>query len=167
MNLLVLKKIHEEVLTKPEIFQKISLSATHKQLSQLNFREESILGKYKNSEKRKDQFFTSMKLGSKPWVDCSLTSRIQAFLDGRTTGLCNPSGKGRRLIVLHIGSDYGFVDNSLLLFEGRKTTDYHEEMNAQRFTTWFAEILGYLPSIYLMIVDDVRKYPLHQKGNRT
>ncbi|KAJ8954498.1 hypothetical protein NQ317_011550, partial [Molorchus minor] len=33
-----LKKIHEEVLTKPEIFPKMSLPATHKQLSQLNFR---------------------------------------------------------------------------------------------------------------------------------
>jgi hypothetical protein len=28
----------------------------------------------------------------------------------------NPSGKGKRLIMLHIGSEMGFVDGGLLLF---------------------------------------------------
>ncbi|KRT80449.1 hypothetical protein AMK59_7684 [Oryctes borbonicus] len=66
----------------------------------------------------------------KVWVVDNIENRRQAFNDGLTTGICNPSGKERRLISLHIGSKAGFVENGLLLFEGKKTTDYHEERNA-------------------------------------
>ncbi|VVC38981.1 Hypothetical protein CINCED_3A022898, partial [Cinara cedri] len=56
-----------------------------------------------------------------------------AFVQGLTTGSQNPSGKGKRLIVLHIGSKNGFVPGGLLCFEAKKTnTDNHEEMNVGR-----------------------------------
>ncbi|GJQ75820.1 hypothetical protein Trydic_g17889 [Trypoxylus dichotomus] len=63
------------------------------------------------------------------WMNINVLSHRQAFVEGITTGLKNPSGKGHRLIRLHIGNIGGFVENGLLLFEGKKTSDYHEEMN--------------------------------------
>lgn len=64
---------------------------------------------------------------SKTWVDKSIISSRDAFLQGLTTGSPNPSGKGKRVIVLHIGSEDGIVPGGLLCFEAKKTnTDYHE-----------------------------------------
>jgi len=73
---------------------------------------------------------------TKSWVDTTVTSPRDAFLRGLTTGPKEPSGKGKRLIVLHIGSSDGFVPGGLLSFESKKNTlDYHDEMNGARFTT--------------------------------
>lgn len=54
-------------------------------------------------------------------------------MEGFSTGLKSPSGKGRRLIITHIGSDTGFLDGGLNVFESRKTGDYHEDINATVF----------------------------------
>ena len=51
----------------------------------------------------------------------------QAFLSGLTNGLKNPRGKGRRLNLLHIGSDDDFVEGrELIIMKIKKTVDYHE-----------------------------------------
>ena len=74
--------------------------------------------------------------GHKPnkfWQDETVTSRRQAFLNNLSTGLNPPSGKGRRLIIVHIGSSNGFVKGGLLAFESTRTGDYHEDMNADVF----------------------------------
>lgn len=54
---------------------------------------------------------------SKTWVDHSVKSHRDAFIHGLTTGSKNPLGKGKRLIVLHIGSEDGFLPGGLLCFE--------------------------------------------------
>ncbi|XP_050504984.1 uncharacterized protein LOC126883468 [Diabrotica virgifera virgifera] len=90
----------------------------------------------------------------KVWVDTDIKNRRQAFIEGLSTGLKNPSGKGKRLIVLHIGSELGFVNEGLLLFEGRKTEDYHEEMNASVFENWFSNILQKLPKNAVIVMDN-------------
>lgn len=42
--------------------------------------------------------------------------------------------KGARVIICDAGSAYyGFVENDLLAFEPKTTTNYHEEMNAPTF----------------------------------
>lgn len=48
---------------------------------------------------------------SKDWQDDKVTRGRQAFLDGLSKGLNPPSAKGKRLIILHIGSSEGFVDS--------------------------------------------------------
>ncbi|GJQ86074.1 hypothetical protein Trydic_g10044 [Trypoxylus dichotomus] len=53
----------------------------------------------------------------KVWIDGNVKSRRQAFNEGLTTGLRNSAGKGRRFIILRIGSEAGFVKNRLLLFK--------------------------------------------------
>lgn len=75
---------------------------------------------------------------SKVWVDQTIQSHRDAFLRGLTTGTRNPTGKGKRLIVVHIGSAEGFVAGGLLCFESKKNiSDYHDEMNGDTFFEWF------------------------------
>lgn len=51
------------------------------------------------------------------WEDTTVKSRKQAFLEGLSTGAKNPTSKGNRLIILHIGGEEGFVPESELVFE--------------------------------------------------
>lgn len=90
----------------------------------------------------------------KVWTDNNIVSRRRAFVEGLSTGLKNPSGKGKRLIILHVGSESGFVNDGLLLFEGKKTSDYHEEMNAAVFEEWFSALLNKLPNNAVIVMDN-------------
>jgi len=89
------------------------------------------------------------------WVDTTVKSHKDAFLKGLTTGARNPTGKGKRLIVVHIGSSQGFVDGGLLCFESKKnTSDYHDEMNGDTFFEWFCSILPKLNDNAVIILDN-------------
>ncbi|XP_060854825.1 uncharacterized protein LOC132932459 [Rhopalosiphum padi] len=91
------------------------------------------------------------------WVnagDNTIQSPHDAFLQGLTTGSQNPSGKGKRLIVLHIGSKDGFVPDGLMCFESKKTTDYHEEMNGETFYNWMSNILPRLKENSVIVMDN-------------
>lgn len=92
---------------------------------------------------------------NKVWVDETVKTPRQAFLDGLSTGLKNPSGKGKRLIVLHIGSEEGFVaEDGLVVFESKKDGDYHADMNADFFENWFNDILPKLPNNAVIVMDN-------------
>ena len=49
---------------------------------------------------------------SSAWTDITMGSvnKKQTFLRGKSTGLKNPTGKGKRLIIVYIDSDSGFVE---------------------------------------------------------
>lgn len=92
---------------------------------------------------------------NKVWVDKTVTSSRDAFLKGLTTGPKNPTGKGKRLIVVHIGSSNGFVEGGLLCFESKKNTaDYHDEMNGDSFYDWFCGILPLLDDNCIIVMDN-------------
>lgn len=74
---------------------------------------------------------------SKVWKDTTILRPRQAFIEELTTRLKDPSGKGSRLIVLHIGSEDGFIENGLLSFESKKSGDYHVEMTGDVFENSF------------------------------
>ncbi|XP_074032825.1 uncharacterized protein [Leptinotarsa decemlineata] len=57
---------------------------------------------------------------TKIWTDKNISSSRQAFMEGWSTGISPPSGKGSRLIVSHIGSEKGFAKHGLLKFEKHK-----------------------------------------------
>lgn len=88
------------------------------------------------------------------WTDTTVKSSADAFRRGLTTGLKQPSGKGQRVIVTHIGSKDGFVDGCLDVFRGKKTGDYHEEMDGPRFESWFDGVLRRLPSGSVIVMDN-------------
>lgn len=56
-----------------------------------------------------------------------------------------PLGKGKRLIICHAGSKKGWISAPPLVFESKKTGDYHEEMDHNVFENWFFNTL--LPAI--------------------
>lgn len=97
---------------------------------------------------------------NKVWKDSSVLTARQAFVEGLSTGLKDPSGKGKRLIVTHIGSDEGFVKDGLLLFESKKTGDYHEEMNSETFEEWLQHTIPNLKENAVIVLDNA---PYHSR----
>ncbi|XP_077502411.1 uncharacterized protein LOC144113293 [Amblyomma americanum] len=70
------------------------------------------------------------------WQDKTVKSSQDAFLKGLTTELAAPSGKGARLILVHVvGSATGFVRDAADFFRAKKGNhaDYHSEMNCLYF----------------------------------
>ena len=65
-----------------------------------------------------------------------------------------PPGKGKRLIVLHAGSEDGFVKGMDLVFEGKKSGDYHQEMNSKVFLEWFQRLCTSLPGPSCIVLDN-------------
>ncbi|CAF4891119.1 unnamed protein product [Pieris macdunnoughi] len=70
---------------------------------------------------------------SKAWEDTTVKTAKQAFLEGVSTGAKNPTSKGNRLIVVHIGNEKGVLPGCQWVFENKATGDYHETMNADGF----------------------------------
>lgn len=91
---------------------------------------------------------------SKIWCDTKIMSAKQAFLDGLSIGLKSPSSKGRRLIVGHVGSEDGFLENALLVFESKKSGDYHQDMNGDVFINWFKNVIQLLPEKSVIVMDN-------------
>ncbi|XP_063911961.1 uncharacterized protein LOC135128812 [Zophobas morio] len=111
-------------------------------------------------EEGKKLFFLNETWGNaghttiKKWEDSTISSSREAFLNGLSTGLKDPSEKRKKFIILHIGSEDGFVEGGLLMFESKKQGDYHEEMNSEVFENWFAEILPKLDKEAVIIIDN-------------
>lgn len=91
---------------------------------------------------------------SKPWLDTTIKNKRHAFKDGVSTGARVPTGKGKRLIILHIGGDKGFVEGGLLVFESKSTKDYHQEMDGDRFLEWFKNITLKLEPGSIFVMDN-------------
>ena len=73
-----------------------------------------------------------------------------------------PSGKGKRLILLHAGGSTGRVPNAEPLFVGQKNArDSHDEMNVQHFEEWWGErFLPNLPAGCVIVMDNA---PYHTR----
>ena len=66
-------------------------------------------------------------------------------IDDKEISIKVPPSKGSCLIVVHAGSECGFINNGLLVFQSKSTKDYHEEMDSDRFLSWFKDQL--LPNV--------------------
>ena len=85
----------------------------------------------------------------------SVLTKHHAFNKGLTTGAKNPTGKCQRLIILHIGSEKGFLEGGLLCFTSKKnSSDYHEEMNDDNFHEWFESIIPRLKPYSVIVMDN-------------
>ncbi|KAJ8975237.1 hypothetical protein NQ317_007357 [Molorchus minor] len=79
---------------------------------------------------------------------------------GFSPGLKAPSRSGRRLIITHSGSDSGFFENGLNVFESRRTGDYHKDMDSAVFITWFSSILSSKEPGEIVMIDNA---PYHSR----
>ncbi|XP_061704644.1 uncharacterized protein LOC133515996 [Cydia pomonella] len=94
------------------------------------------------------------------WLDSTIQNARHAMINGLSSGLRNPSGKGKRLIVTHIGSEDGFVEGGLLVFESKNKGDYHQDMNAEVFEEWFTQVLDKIPDGSVIVLDNA---PYHSR----
>ncbi|CAH0730236.1 unnamed protein product, partial [Brenthis ino] len=77
----------------------------------------------------------------------------------------NPSGKGKRRIISHIGSEEGFLEKGLMIFEAKKNCeDYHDEMNALCFEECFAGVLPKLGPNSIVVMENA---PYHSRKSET
>jgi len=87
--------------------------------------------------------------------ECTIQSPWDAQLEGQTTAAVNASGEDKRVIVLNIGSEDGFVPDALLCFESKnKTRDFHDEINAEIFNSWMESVLPRLKKNCVIIMDN-------------
>ncbi|XP_029055267.2 uncharacterized protein LOC114882555 [Osmia bicornis bicornis] len=97
----------------------------------------------------------------KIWRDVNVVSVQDARRQGLSTGAPAPTGRGKRLIVLHIGSADGFLPGGLLCFESKtNTADYHDEMNGDTFFEWFCRIEPLLKENAVVVMDNA---PYHSR----
>ena len=71
-----------------------------------------------------------------------------------------PSGKGKRLIVLHAGNrEVGLIDRCDLVFLAKANDgDYHQEMNGPTFLNWFEnQLTPALKSPSVIVLDNASK----------
>lgn len=61
-----------------------------------------------------------------------------------------------RLIIVHAGSENGFIENAGLIFKAGLTTgDYHGQMNKDNFTKWLKEkLLPNIPENSVIVMDN-------------
>ncbi|KAL4710668.1 hypothetical protein ACJJTC_003304 [Scirpophaga incertulas] len=80
------------------------------------------------------------------YVDSS-HSGSKAWSDGSVKGLKKPISKGQRIVIVHAGSEAGFIPNALLLFKaGTKSGDFHDNMNYDNYTKWLrSQLIPNLP----------------------
>lgn len=77
-----------------------------------------------------------------------------------------PASRGKRIIILHAGSESGWVDGALLLSAkniANCSADYHEDMTSSLFERWFEEKLLQNIPIGSIIIMDNASYHSRQK----
>ena len=82
-------------------------------------------------------------------------TRMWVDSDG-TGGFKHPTGKGKRLIILHAGGIAGWLSQTELIFKSKSNTgDYHNEMNATHFLEWFEnKLCTHVPINSLIVLDN-------------
>ena len=69
---------------------------------------------------------------------------------------------GKRFIICHAGSEFGFVPNASMAFPSKVAhMDYHGDMNGQYFMKWAEEqLLPNLPTKSAVIIDNASYHGL-------
>ena len=93
------------------------------------------------------------------WYDCSANPGRDAVQAEA------PTGKGKRLIILHAGYEGGFLPDCSLVFVGKTNSiDYHDEMNGDHFAEWFEhKLLPNLPAGAAVVMDNAPYHTVKTK----
>jgi transposase len=94
----------------------------------------------------------------KAWRDNSLKTAKE--------GLKCKTGKGKRIIVINIGNEKGFLPGAgqCWVSDG-KTDDYHDDMNFENFSKWLKnDVLPRLPPKSLLVMDNAKYHCKKAEG---
>lgn len=109
-----------------------------------------------------ETWFDTHDTVSKGWVDSSSNCQTKA-----------PSNKGKRITVIHAGSEDGWAPNCLLLSAKNikdSSLDYHEDTSAELFENWFENyLLKNIPNNSVIIMDNASYHSrlLYRAPNRS
>lgn len=80
----------------------------------------------------------------------------KTWYDETNQGLTSPISKGNRLIIVHAGGEFGFINNALLIYKSSQSSgDYHNEMNGENFQKWMKEkLIPNLPCNSVIVMDN-------------
>jgi transposase len=94
-----------------------------------------------------ETWFDTHDTAKKGWSDSSRNCNTKA-----------PSNKGKRITIIHAGSENGFVPNCLLLSAKNiadSSLDYHQDTDAQLFENWFEyQLLKNIPKNSVIVMDN-------------
>ncbi|GFR04556.1 DDE_3 domain-containing protein, partial [Trichonephila clavata] len=94
------------------------------------------------------------------WQDTTIKSSYEASSSSLTLGLTAPKGKGRRLVITHIGTKEGFVRDAADIFIGNISRYYHEERDVNHFEKWFETIM---PKLKPQSMDNARYHSVKKE----
>lgn len=91
-----------------------------------------------------ESYILSSHVSSKSWRDDSAKC------------IHRPVSKGERLIIINAGGEMGCIPNCLLMWKaGRKSGDYHDQMNKDNYIKWLQEkLLPNLPPECVVVMDN-------------
>ncbi|CAG4974205.1 unnamed protein product [Colias eurytheme] len=95
------------------------------------------------------------------WIHAHYTVK-KCWQSATDVGVKKNESPGRRWIIVHAGSESGFVDGALLMFKANsKTGDYHDQMNTENFSKWLKEkLIPNIPPNCIIVMDNA---PYHSK----
>lgn len=103
-----------------------------------------------------ETWYDTHDTSKKGWIDASKHSTTKA-----------PSNKGKRITILHAGSENGFVSNCLLLSAKNiadSSLDYHQDTDARLFEDWFENrLLKNIPQNSVIIMDNASYHSRQEK----
>ena len=107
------------------------------------------------TKNRNDPFSLKPVVLDETWIFSKGAFR-KSWQDDSLKTVRKKTGEGARYIVLHAGTENGFVENASLIFKsGSKSGDYHDSMNCTNFEKWFSEqLLPNLTEPSLIIMDN-------------
>lgn len=75
--------------------------------------------------------------------------------DSSQKGAKQPITKGERLVIVHAGNEQGFVPGALMVQKCMNSdSDYHKEINADRYEAWFRnQLIPNLPTNSVLVID--------------
>ena len=117
-------------------------------------------------KKKREEGYDIINL-DETWVDTHHTPSKQWMPPNLEHAKKIPLNKGQRFVILHAGSENGFVPGCELVFKTIHTDgrDYHSEMNSVIFFKWITEQL--LPALRpksLIVMDNASYHSVREEG---
>lgn len=167
-------------LAKDETNISCSISSLRRILLQMGFKyraidKKQVLMESERLRKWRLKYLTSIKqyrLENRPiiyldetWFDTHDTPKNEWKTFSKKCQTKAPSNKGKRITIIHAGSENGFVPNCLLLSAKNiadSYLDYHQDTNAKLFEEWFEyRLLKNIPKNSVIVMDNA-SYHSHQ-----
>jgi transposase len=167
-----LTEIHQALLAS-EVGFPYSETTLWRLLRKLGFKygklnERRIIMETSRLKKLREEFITNIRLKrsagksivylDETWFDTHDTLKKGYRDDSQNCATNTPCSRGKRLIILHAGTENGWIQGALLVSSKHlknSSADYHEDMCSELFEKWFVEqLLPNIPANSVIVMDN-------------